>query len=505
MIRYFLLLGLIAGLICAQGPSNQVLVAGGSTRLVHGESIRVTAVSRDAQGQVRPGDTFVWAASDANILSVDAQGNVTAKGLGTAQVFANAGNVRGSLMLQVVPSSIAVTPGEHIMETGDAMQFRARVLDSKGNEIPNTTVTWDIVNMRLGTTVAASIGRQGNAGASGAGRFFVRARYNYAGQTSPFVPYVEGIATLDVRLRTSHAVRELTGTDALSQATVLRPRRTLVSANSRGQIAFQGSLGGIANGIFVWENGTLRTLSTTGAPGPTPTGFVYEFQNFALNDRGDVLSRALVAGSSHGLLVATKDESNWYGSEGMYLGAIEAVSSFYVTRCSLSNDGDAVVRATYRLNGETVTNTGLFRFRQNGSVDLIASTADGLPGTRGALIFENDFGVTGDGTVYFRISTPTDNAIYRQSGWDAPVRVVGIGDTVGAQRVINLPGSTYLNFLVSPEGDLVTLATLANNTTVLLHYPKGAATPRQTTYRSLYGVFAARDGSVLWYGDAGKG
>lgn len=499
-------IGVAFGQVVPPGPAAGILVSGAKARITHGEPLKLTAVSRDASGQPRTGDTFTWSSTNTEVVAVDAQGNVTTTGLGYAEVRAAIGNLRGSIWLQVTPLRIVVSPGSKLMYAGERQQFRAAALDVKGQEIAGAALQWDIVNARLGTTVIASVDRNGNMAAGGAGRFFVRARFVYQGQFNvPFVPYVEGTADITVRLRPSYTIRELSATGVRGEAATLGARRTLVAANQQGEIAFQGSLDGSATGLLVHSAGETSSVAVSGSPGPNPPGFIYEFQNFALNDSGEVLSRAVVAGSPSGLLLASRSGQRWYGVEGMYLGGIENLNGFYVTRNSLNNASDALVRAAFRLAGETATPTGLFRFTKDGAVDLITSTADELPDMPPNFTYDNDFGMANDGTIFFRVTSGTHTAIYRQQGYDRPERIIGAGDSLGSNRVVSLPGSTFLTFYVSGRGDLVTLVSLSNNTTVLAHFEPGSKEARVLTFRSLAGVFAVKEGNILWYGDAGRG
>ena len=59
-------------------------------------------------------------------------------------------------------------------------------------------------------------------------------------------------------------------------------------ANDAGQVALKASVGGVAGGIVTYNNGNLDLLASTGTPGVFPGSVTREFNNLAMNDRGDV-------------------------------------------------------------------------------------------------------------------------------------------------------------------------------------------------------------------------
>ncbi|MCZ0936137.1 MAG: Ig-like domain-containing protein [Gemmatimonadetes bacterium] len=67
-----------------------------------GETARFTAEVRDQNGQVMAGAAVAWASSDASVATVDASGEVTAAGNGTATITATAGSASGSAAVTVV-------------------------------------------------------------------------------------------------------------------------------------------------------------------------------------------------------------------------------------------------------------------------------------------------------------------------------------------------------------------------------------------------------------------
>ena len=66
-----------------------------------GETARFTAEVRDQNGQVMAGAAVAWASSDASVATVDASGEVTAAGNGTATITATAGSASGSAAVTV--------------------------------------------------------------------------------------------------------------------------------------------------------------------------------------------------------------------------------------------------------------------------------------------------------------------------------------------------------------------------------------------------------------------
>ena len=168
-------------------------------------------------------------------------------------------------------------------------------------------MAWDVVNARLNTTAVAIIDRQGTVRvgrvravrtcASRLYRAVLRAfpplcrRHSHAGRAPPDV----------LRTESRGGDRSVSGGFDPARATFAGCRESARADR------FSTSLDNKATAILMKDGRQLLTLAKSGSPGPVPFGFIYEFQNFSLNDEGKVLTRALVASAPAGLLLASRE------------------------------------------------------------------------------------------------------------------------------------------------------------------------------------------------------
>lgn len=89
------------------GPST-LRISPDSLVLNLGASGRLTAVVRDAAGNVVTGPAPVWSSGARVVASVDAQGTVTGLGTGTTYVTATVGTLTASVKVRVIPAAITI-------------------------------------------------------------------------------------------------------------------------------------------------------------------------------------------------------------------------------------------------------------------------------------------------------------------------------------------------------------------------------------------------------------
>ncbi len=86
----------------APGPPAAIQVSPPFRSLVHlDETATLSAVVTDASGTVLPDAAVAWASGDPSVVSVDAQGTVTARGFGSSSVTASVGSVSRSVSVTV--------------------------------------------------------------------------------------------------------------------------------------------------------------------------------------------------------------------------------------------------------------------------------------------------------------------------------------------------------------------------------------------------------------------
>ena len=125
---------------------STVEVTPAADTLVLGDTLRLVAEARDANGHGVAGAGFSWASSDTTVAVVDGTGLVAGVAVGEVEVSATSSGVTGRAQLVVVvpaPTTVAVTPDTVVLEAlGDTVRLTAEVRDQIGRPMPDEVVTW---------------------------------------------------------------------------------------------------------------------------------------------------------------------------------------------------------------------------------------------------------------------------------------------------------------------------------------------------------------------------
>src|SRR6185503_1326600 len=111
-------MGTATNTFIALEPVTSVTVALGVSSIGINATTQATATDKDRHGTtVTPGNALTWTSSNTAVATVDANGVVTGRGVGTASITATADGVQGSATVTVTaagspPSSIAKTQGD---------------------------------------------------------------------------------------------------------------------------------------------------------------------------------------------------------------------------------------------------------------------------------------------------------------------------------------------------------------------------------------------------------
>ena len=147
-------------------PSTDALVALGDT-------VRLTAEARDANGHGIEVATFSWRSGDPRAAMVNTSGLVTAVGNGTATVTASAGAVSATAEITVAQevADVSVSPStDALVALGDTVRLTAEARDANGHGIEVATFSW-----RSGDPRAAMVNTSGLVTAVGNGTATVTA------------------------------------------------------------------------------------------------------------------------------------------------------------------------------------------------------------------------------------------------------------------------------------------------------------------------------------------
>src|SRR5689334_8502972 len=117
-----------------------IVVSPSISTLAIDAQLPLQAQVRDAAGADVPGATITWTVQDPKIVSVSADGVVTALSVGTSQIAANALGKSGIATITVTPGAVAtvsVTAPSNRVNVRSTLQLTATAKDKQGNTIAN--------------------------------------------------------------------------------------------------------------------------------------------------------------------------------------------------------------------------------------------------------------------------------------------------------------------------------------------------------------------------------
>lgn len=157
--------------------SSLVLSPAADTVFALGDTARLSAAVRDAQGTPISGASVAWMSLNSNIATVDPMGNVIAKTVGAALIVATSGSAADTaeVRVQQLVSAVSVTPSSSSVESGKSVQLAATARDANGNAVPGQTFAWSSANSGI-----ASVDATGLAKGVGAGSVVISAKSGQA-------------------------------------------------------------------------------------------------------------------------------------------------------------------------------------------------------------------------------------------------------------------------------------------------------------------------------------
>ena len=137
-------------------PVASVVIAPGDAEIEVGETVQLSATTRDAQGDELMGRTVTWSSGNTAVATVSGAGLVEGAGAGTTQITAASEGVDASVDVvvnaAVVPvSSITISPIDPSADVGGTVQLTAAVRDAESNLLTDRTVTWSSGNTAVAT------------------------------------------------------------------------------------------------------------------------------------------------------------------------------------------------------------------------------------------------------------------------------------------------------------------------------------------------------------------
>jgi len=129
------------------------------------DTITFNATALDQNGQPMTVSEINWTSSNETVGTIDTSGVFTALAVGTTEITATSGNVSGTANVTVsedaptepVATSITISPSTVTLAINETERFNATVLDQRGREMINVTVTWTSSNTTVGSIDADGI------------------------------------------------------------------------------------------------------------------------------------------------------------------------------------------------------------------------------------------------------------------------------------------------------------------------------------------------------------
>ena len=109
-----------------------------------GDTLRPVAEVQDQAGRPMPDETVMWTVSDSLVVTVDAEGLVTAVANGAATITAASEEVSGKMAVEVmqVARSLTVTPSADTLLLGDSLRLSAEARDANGHPVAGAPLEW---------------------------------------------------------------------------------------------------------------------------------------------------------------------------------------------------------------------------------------------------------------------------------------------------------------------------------------------------------------------------
>ena len=146
-------------------PVASISVSPAAPSVQVGGTVQLSAVTRDASGNVVVGRTISWSSSNTAVATVSASGLVRALLAGSSNITATSGGVSALSAVTVTApppqpvASVSLSPSTANLAVGQTQQLVATVRDANNNLLTGRTVTWTSSNSATATVSASGLVR----------------------------------------------------------------------------------------------------------------------------------------------------------------------------------------------------------------------------------------------------------------------------------------------------------------------------------------------------------
>ena len=275
-------------------PVATVQVTPAAPNVMVGNTVQLTAVTRDANGTVLTGRVVTWSTSNDQRAQVNSTGLVLGVGAGSATITATSEGQNGTATVTVssVPvATVTVAPATSNIAVNGTVQLTATLRDAAGNILTGRTVTWTSSH----TTTRARVDANGLVTGVGAGTATITASSEGRSGTATVTVAAAPVASVTVTPATSsiavNATQQLTATTRDASGNILTGRLvTWTSSSAAAQVSSTGLVLGVAAGnatITATSEGQTGTASVTvTTPAPGTVLFTEAFDDALFANRG---------------------------------------------------------------------------------------------------------------------------------------------------------------------------------------------------------------------------
>ena len=149
-------------------PVASVTVTPATSSGTVGQTVQLTATTKDASGNTLSGRTVTWASTNTAVATVSATGLVTLTGAGTTSISATSEGVSGqaSVTAKAAVAAVTVTPATASGTVGGPVQLTATTRDASGAILTGRTITWASNSPSIATVNASGLVSMVGAGSA---------------------------------------------------------------------------------------------------------------------------------------------------------------------------------------------------------------------------------------------------------------------------------------------------------------------------------------------------
>src|SRR5436190_4665567 len=142
-------------------PVATVTVTPASANLAVGQTVQLTATTKDANGNTLTGRTITWSSGNTAVATVTTSGSVKGVTAGSATITATSEGQSGTAAITVPApapvASVSVNPASASVQVGQTVQLVATPRDANGNPLTGRTITWGSSNTAVATVTASGL------------------------------------------------------------------------------------------------------------------------------------------------------------------------------------------------------------------------------------------------------------------------------------------------------------------------------------------------------------